>query len=835
MSVPTSTYRLQFRSSITFDKAIGLIPHLKDLGISHLYASPIFTAARGSAHGYDVIDANEIDPAIGGREGFERLVVALRRAGLGLIIDIVPNHMAASFENAWWRDVLRRGRHSPHARHFDIDWNEKLTLPQLGKPLDEVLAARELQLAYDQTEHLVMLAYFDKHYPLSDASSRHILAQTDGDDEKLRAFSQNTTGMKQLLAEQHWRLLYWQDATVHLNYRRFFDVGGLAGIRVEDPQVFDDVHRLTIELVRSGKVQGLRIDHIDGLADPKAYLTRLRQAVGAETFIVVEKILGSNETLPSDWPVSGTTGYEFISAMAHLFIAGDGLRKIDMAYVAAGGKQADFHASLREAKLLIIRRSFAGEIRRLIQLALAICPELGLDDISSALEELLIAFPVYRIYGCRRPLEARDEEILAGASAQIQPSLQPIPALGMILRILRGEIGGADAFEFRTRFQQLSGPIMAKAVEDTLFYRYNRLIAANEVGGDPSQTPGGVPMFHRMMVDRTRLQRYGLSATSTHDTKRGEDARGRLYAVSECPDVWIEGIGRWRELNMAFRRNLSDGLAPEPNVEWMLYQALAGIWPDDLEHSRTEELQTRFVAYVEKAIREAKLRTDWVARNTNYEEAVLGYAAALVSPDNHGFVTDFDKTMRLFAELGYLNSLSQTLIKLTAPGIPDIYQGCEGLDFSLVDPDNRRIVDYSSLGEPGTGDTSSNARQAASRKRHIIRTVLRYRNERPQLFLEGLYQPLDVIGRRQDNLVAFARRYGDQTAITIAPRLLGDYAASGMDKGGADFWQDTAVLIPPRLGGPTRDLLTGKFVDAGDIAASSILTDYPLSVVVSVS
>ncbi|MEZ2223427.1 malto-oligosyltrehalose synthase [Rhizobium sp. RCC_161_2] len=835
MIVPTSTYRLQFRSGITFDKAIRLIPHLKDLGISHLYASPIFSAAEGSAHGYDVIDPNEIDPAIGGREGFERLAGALRRAGLGLIIDIVPNHMAASIENAWWRDVLRHGGHSPYARHFDIDWSEKLTLPQLGNPLDEVLTAGELELFYDQTEHLVMLAYFDNRFPLSDDSSRHVLAQTDGDDEKLRAFSQNAPGMKQLLAEQHWRLLYWNDAASHLNYRRFFEVSGLAGIRIEDPEVFDNVHRLSIELVRSGKVQGLRIDHIDGLADPKAYLTRLRQAVGADTFIVVEKILGSNETLPSDWPVSGTTGYEFISAMAQLFIAGDGLSKIDTAYAATAGKQADFQESLREAKLLMIRRNFAGEVRRLIQLAQAIYPELDPDDISSALEELLIAFPVYRIYGDRGPLEARDEEILAAAVAHAQPHARSMTALAMIGRILGGDVDGAHAVEFQTQFQQLSGPIMAKAVEDTLFYRYNRLIAANEVGGDPSQSPGGVSMFHRMMVDRTRHQRHGLSATSTHDTKRGEDARARLYAVSECPDVWIEGVGRWRDLNKAFRRNLSNGPAPEPNVEWMLYQALAGIWPDDFRCNGNEELQTRFVAYVEKAIREAKLRTDWMARNADYEEAVLGYAAALLSPDNHAFATDFDKAMRLFAELGYLNSLSQTLIKLTAPGIPDIYQGCEGLDFNLVDPDNRRIVEYSSFSEPGASDTSSKARQAASRKRHIIRTVLQYRNERPQLFLDGLYQPLDVIGRRQDNLVAFARHYEDQTAITIAPRLLGDYAASGMDNGGPDFWQDTTVLAPPWLRGPKRDLLTGKPVDAGDIAAASILADYPVSVLVPVS
>ncbi|MDL2398119.1 malto-oligosyltrehalose synthase [Rhizobium mayense] len=831
MSTPTSTYRLQFRGSVTFDRAVELVPHLKSLGVSHLYASPIFTATNGSTHGYDVVDVNEIDPAIGGRDGFDRLVAALEKAGLGLIIDIVPNHMAASLENAWWRDVLRHGRHSSYARHFDIDWSEKLTLPQLGKPIGEVLAAGELQLVHDPAKGLLTLAYFDKRLPLSDDSIHHVLNETGGDFEKLRALSMDAERMKQLLAEQHWQLLYWKDRAQHLNYRRFFEVAGLVGIRVEDDQVFEDTHRLTMELVRSGRVQGLRIDHIDGLADPKTYLERLRQAVGPDTFIVVEKILGKGETLPSTWPVSGTTGYEFISAMAELFVASDGLETISAAYEVIGEEHADFNAGLRAAKLLMIRRSFGGEVARLIRLVQSIYPALAYSDISSALDELLVAFPVYRTYGYRGLLTEQDEAVLDAAVEKARAKLPVTADLEIIGRLLRGEIEGDAAFEFRTRFQQLSGPIMAKAVEDTLFYRYNRLIATNEVGGEPGEAPGGVAAFHQMMADRRKHQPHGLSTTSTHDTKRGEDARTRLYALSERPEAWIEGVERWRELNKAFRSNFADGPAPEPNLEWMLYQALAGIWPEDFEQSPKAELRNRFLAYAEKAIREAKLRTDWGAENPDYENAVLNYAEALVSPDNQDFLKDFQQTLSSFVELGYLNSLSQTLIKLTAPGIADIYQGGEGLDLSLVDPDNRRPVDFGVFTTRQAGDGKE--LRAASLKRQIITSVLRHRNRYPQLFLGGDYLPLQVIGRRQENLVAFARTHKEQTTITIATRLMNKRATPCLAEAGSDFWEDTAVLIPSWLGRRMRDLLTGKSVDTGHVLASSILADHSVSFLVT--
>ncbi|WFU06583.1 malto-oligosyltrehalose synthase (plasmid) [Rhizobium sp. CB3171] len=826
MRVPTSSYRLQCRGDVTFDRACELVPYLQDLGISHLYLSPIFTATKGSTHGYDITDPNGIDPAIGGRKGFDMLTASLQRAGLGLIVDIVPNHMAASLENGWWRDVLRHGPKSIYAGHFDIDWSEKLTLPWLGKPLEEALAAGELQLRYDPTVGPLQLAYFDNCFPLSEGSAQFMIAQTGGDTERLQAFSRDAAKMKELIQEQHWQLLLWKDAARHLNYRRFFEVAGLVGIRVEDERVFEDTHRLTIELVRSGQVQGLRIDHIDGLADPKTYLERLRRAVGADTFIVVEKILGRGENLPTGWPVSGTTGYEFISAMADLFVADEGLQKIEAAYATVDNEHSDFATGLRNAKLLMVERNFAGEMARLTRLGKSIFPRVSGAEVLSALRELLVAFPVYRTYGYRGALSAADDAVLCMAIEKARARLPAVDALDAIGSLLRGENADDRVVEFRARFQQLSGPIMAKAVEDTLFYRYNRLIAMNEVGGEPAKPPRGVAAFHQAMADRLQRQPYGLSATSTHDTKRGEDARARLYSLSLHPDVWIDGVARWRALNATFRTDLADEPAPEPNIEWMLYQTLAGIWPDDIGQSDTDELKDRFSAFVLKAIREAKLRTDWMEEKPEYEKAVLDYTAALLSPQNHDFLSDFRKTLQPFIKLGYLNGLSQLLIKLTAPGIPDIYQGAEGLDFSMVDPDNRRPIDYRAAGAVQVLSPFEKP-WATSLKRQIIRSVLRHRNDHPQLFLEGSYLPLEVKGQRPDNLVAFARVHHQEAAITIVPRLA-DAAGTG-----ADFWENTAVSIPPRLRGQMRDLLTGKSLIAGNVSAAQLFEELPVSFLVT--
>ena len=816
MTIPTSTYRLQFRGDMTFRRATELVPYLKDLGISHIYASPIFSATTGSTHGYDVTDANAIDPVLGGRKDFDTFVAALQQAGLGLIVDIVPNHMAASVENPWWCDVLQRGSKSTYACRFDIDWSRRLTLPLLGKPFEEALAAGEFEIRCEPDDGLMRVAYFDHRFPLSDESVWDVLAQTAADARLLQAFSRDAARMKALLETQHWQLLHWKDAADNLSYRRFFEVAGLVGMRVEDEHVFEATHRLIIELVRSGQVQGLRVDHIDGLADPKTYLERLRQAVGPDILIVVEKILGRGETLPVDWPVSGTTGYEVISAMNDLFVAEDGLPEIDRAYRIIGKEHADFAMGLRKAKLLMVERNFAGEMARLAELAVLVFPDFGKADLSAVLRELLVAFPVYRTYGYGGALSPEDEAVLSAAIKDVQSRLPTAFALGAIASLLRGDIAGAPAIEFRTRFQQLSGPVMAKAVEDTLFYRYNRLIASNEVGGDPATVPGGVASFHQFMVDRLRRQPQGLSATATHDTKRGEDARARLYSLTQQPESWTEAVERWRSMNAGFRSELADGFAPEPNVEWMLYQALAGIWPEYVGEAGRGDLKDRFKAYALKAIREAKLRTDWMDEDPVYEKAVLDYVEQLLSPDNGVFTNDFEQTLRPFIGIGYLNSLSQLLIKLTAPGIPDIYQGSEGLDFSMVDPDNRRPVVYEQADTP-------NEPRVASLKRKIIRSVLRHRNDHPHLFAEGSYVPLEVTGARSNNLVAFARIYEREIAVTVVPRQI------AADIPGSAFWKDTAVVMLPELDSQMHDLLTGKPQPMGAMPAAQLFADHPVA------
>ncbi|API56461.1 malto-oligosyltrehalose synthase (plasmid) [Rhizobium leguminosarum] len=866
MTLPTATYRIQFRNGMNFDRACDLVPYLKTLGISHLYASPIFTAVSSSTHGYDVTDANEIDPALGGRAGFERLTESLASAGMGLILDIVPNHMAASPENGWWRDVLTFGRQSAYFSHFDIDWSEPLTLPQLGQGFDGALAEGELRITLDETRGNFAFGYFETLLPLNPTSYGAIAnrlddpvatrmaeaaAVTSGEDfnramrdilfeggdravlrQKLDDVSADCDFVRSLHEGQHWRLTHWKEAARHLSYRRFFEVTGLVGTRVEDAPVFEDMHRLVIELVRHGKVQGLRIDHVDGLAEPTAYLDRLREAVEPDTYIVVEKILGTGEVLPESWPVAGTTGYEFIAALSELFIDGGGLRILDDAYRGVAGETGDLEEGRRIAKRLMIERNFAGETDRLVSIAAGIFPEVKRGEIATALSELLIAFPVYRTYGDGGLLSWQDSAVLAATASQAMARLDDRRACDHVLTLLEGKVEGDAAHDFRIRFQQLSGPVMAKATEDTLFYRYNRLLAANEVGGEPGKAPGGPEEFHRRMAERARLQPHGLSASATHDTKRGEDARARLYALSEGADVFAQAVERWREMNRPWLKDLPDGAAPEPNVEWMLYQALAGIWPEDFDRGQTEELRERFTDYAVKAVREAKLRSGWTEQDAAYEEAVTTYAAALVSPENDVFLEDLERVLQPFIAAGYLNSLSQTLLKLTAPGIPDIYQGAEGFDFCLVDPDNRRPVDHKRL-TAWLDEAGPIAKlQAAALKQRLVGIGLQLRQRQAELFARGDYLPLKVTGNRRDHVLAFARVHKDDFAIIAAPRLMFGWLDPGVLFAGAEFWEDTAIAVPSPLHGLKADLVTGKTIEpGGSISVAALLGSQPVGLI----
>ncbi|CDZ63415.1 (1-_4)-alpha-D-glucan 1-alpha-D-glucosylmutase [Neorhizobium galegae bv. orientalis] len=846
MMIPTATYRIQFRNGMTFDRASSLVPYLKRLGISHLYASPIFTATTGSTHGYDVTDANEIDPAIGGRDGFEQLVKALKAEGLGLILDIVPNHMAASLENPWWRDVVENGEKSRYARHFDIDWTRSLTLPFLGDTFEKVLEAGEISVKADPKTGKPALAYYDTYYPLTPASYA-------GRQEEMLKFT-DRPAIAKLHDQQPYRLMSWRDAPRELSYRRFFEITGLAGMRVEDGTVFDDTHRLILELVHSGKVDGLRIDHVDGLADPKGYLERLRHEAGPDCYITVEKILGEGEQIPADWPISGTTGYEFIAAVSDALVDGRKLDDLRAAHEKVTGRPIDMQAELRTAKLLMADNNFAGEVSTLLNIAMQIQPtedrESALSEaaVKSALRELLVAFPVYRTYGTREGIPPEGREMLAKVLDKVRngPNPPEDAALAFLERILVGDVEQAAAGKasiFRTRFQQLTGPLMAKSVEDTLFFRQHMALALNEVGAEPLPRPFSLDRFHAEMQTRLERQPDALSGTSTHDTKRGEDARARLYAITEAPDLWADGVDRWRRINSQAVRALDDGPAPEPPIEWMLYQALAGAWPNDLhteDAAGLKALETRFLCYVEKALREAKLRTNWGDPNETYEKAVLEYARTLLSPINQAFLTDFTDTLRPFIRAGLVNGITQTIIKLTAPGVPDIYQGSEGLDLSLVDPDNRREPDFDRLQQRLTekeklASTEEEEWQSGRLKQHVIATLLRVRQEAPTLFRRGEYLPLRASGKRADNVIAFARADMDDAFIVIAPRLVFSALHAGLAPSRSERWAETEIILPERLGHRRyRDVCTCEVVDPKDrIAVNWAFGDHPFALLLT--
>lgn len=797
--IPSATYRIQFRNGMTCDRVVALIPYFRDLGISHLYASPVFTATTDSTHGYDVTDPNEIDPAIGGRDGFNRMAAALRQAGMGLILDIVPNHMSTSLENRWWRDVIEHGKQSRYARYFDIDWSRPLTLPFLGDTFEAELVKGAITLHRDSVTNRAALVYYDTAYPLNPGT---------WDEGK---------SIAELHEAQSWRLMSWREAPKQLSWRRFFEITGLVGVRVEDEQVFHDSHRLILELVHDGTVDGLRIDHIDGLADPLGYLQRLRQATGPDCYITVEKILAKGEQLPAEWPVSGTTGYEFIASLAEVLVDDNSLERLEKVHNETLGVTVDRQNALRDAKGLMTDRNFEGEFTTLLNIAGHLAEHNGVeipaDDIHHALRELLIAFPVYRTYGTAEGLTPSDVTLLSRVVASVNASE---PALSLIVRILTGDLPEGDrdtATLFRTRFQQLTGPLMAKSVEDTLFFRHNLELALNEVGADPTPRAFSLSRFHQEMRIRLARQPDALLGTSTHDTKRGEDARARLYTLTEAPEQWGENLSRWRQMNQTHVRFLNDGTAPNAADTWMIYQALAGVWPATLSPDDRDGLQTleaRFLGFIEKALREAKQRTDWIDSNESYENVVMDYVRHLLSPDNTLFLHDFSETLQPFVRAGLMNSLSQTVIKLTAPGVPDIYQGSEALNFSLVDPDNRREPDFAALVQ---NLSTANLRvfndelcwRDGRVKQYVTATLLRLRPHYPALFRYGDWLPLKVTGEREEHLIAYARVKDDEALIVAVPRLV--FGVTGNET----LWVNTTVAIPDELAGKRyRDLFSGE-------------------------
>ncbi len=721
-----ATYRLQFRNGMDFDQAAAVVPYLSGLGISHVYASPLFQAVPDSTHGYDVTDHGQFDQSLGGFDGFRRFTDALKAAGMGLILDIVPNHMAVSVHNPWWRDVLRHGRRSQFAHHFDLDWSApKLTLATLGQPYGDALAAGELGLARD--ENGWWLTYYEHRFPLDPMT---VTGVEPGD-------SPDADLIHHLHEAQAWRLTYWRLGRDGLTYRRFFEISDLVGVRVESPDVFDDVHRFLLEQVSAGRIQGLRIDHVDGLADPGGYLTRLRAALPGDVPIWVEKILARGEKMPSSWPVTGETGYAMADRLNGILTEGSAAAPLQQSYQDFVGDRRDAEAMKQAAKTEIVTRNLAAERETLTGMALAALAadpsgrDWGPDSIRRSIVALLTAMPVYRTYfwADRDPFE-NDLTILEDVTLQAERhvELDDPAAVRVVADLLKPD--PADHHEarqrFRTRFQQTSGAMMAKAVEDTLFYRFNRLISANEVGGEPEDLDFSLAVFHRTMTRRAATSPKALSATATHDTKRGEDARMRISAISEQPDGWGQAVA-------AFDTALGSLTGTvDAECRWLAYQALLGAWePDGLS-----ALRDRFEAYLIKAAREAKTRTSWVAIDEDYEAALSHFARSALS--SKAFCSTFDQQAAPFLLIGARKSLVQLALKLMLPGVPDIYQGTERPDYSFVDPDNRRPVDYADLAHHiPSADTFPGAKQ------RLLQCGLDLRRQAEDAFA-GEYRPIST-------------------------------------------------------------------------------------------
>lgn len=817
-SPPRATYRLQLRAGMDFAHAAGLVPYLASLGISHLYLSPPFAASPGSTHGYDIVDPNRFDDELGGEEGFVHLRRALDEYGLGLILDIVPNHMGIGRSNAWWWDVLCHGQSSPYAHFFDIDFaadlDGKLVLPILAAPLEEVLARGDLQVVQDGAEHL--LAYGDERFPLSAGC-------TDPQD------------LPRTLDEQSYRLIEWRKGTLARNYRRFFNIDRLAGLRVEDPEVFEASHELILDLARRQLIQGLRIDHVDGLTDPKAYLDRLQERLTdvrtntSPFYVVVEKILIGEEQLPRDWPVSGTTGYEFAGSVLGVLISRAGLDRLAELAGRFTGLSQDYGAIVRAAKQEVLDGLFAGEFAALVSKMSEVA---AMDEALAgvALRRLLTAFPVYRTYAAGDRWSAADlgvlEQAFDRAGEEAEPDVRL--ALDRLERLFaRGRTD--QTAKILQAFQQLSAPLMAKSVEDTAFYRYHRLLALNEVGGEPDSVGCRPEEFHRHAAARLQHCPDTMLCTATHDTKRGEDARARLAVLSEVPEDWETAAWRWREMNAH--------LSPvHPADEYAFYQSLVGAWPVNLrpnDRIGTHQLRDRLVTWLLKALREGKERSDWNDPDIAYEECAVAFVHGSMECGGEFLksVADFTRWINPAAQA---NTLGQLLLKLTSPGVPDIYQGTEFLELSLVDPDNRRSVDFAArmraLAEP--------EEHLESNKLEILRAALALRGRQPYLFARGRYHPLAIEGAKSSNVLAYGRVDGERVAITVVTRLLGsELVRAGASVLEAAAWGDTMIVLPRdwhRL--PWHDHLNQAAVEIvdGRLMVSQLLHRTPVAVVATV-
>jgi len=939
--IPVSTYRMQFNRRFTLEQATALVDYLRDLGISDCYASPLTLARPGSNHGYDVTDHGVVSPELGGEERLVEFARRLDGAGMGLILDTVPNHMCIAHpSNLWWWDILENGPSSPFARFFDIDWNppkadliNKVLLPMLGDQYGRALENGEIKIVYEGGRF--QARYYDWVLPVAPrtwtwilqpvlervrsdlgesnhdvmelesviTALSHLPQRTETDPARVRerqrekevirgrllALAENSAQfrlaldaslaelngakgdphsfdrLEKLLADQAYRLSFWHVAADEINYRRFFDINELAAIRVEEPAVFEAVHALTLRLVNQGLVTGLRIDHADGLLDPGRYLRTLQercagapsapQRMGASSgandssrpfYIIAEKILTGRERLHRDWPVHGTTGYDFVNLLNAVFVDSANSHRFEDLYARFVGWQEDFRDLVYECKKLVLRASMSGEqnvlARKLDQISEQHrwSRDFTLNSLGRVLAEVIACFPVYRSYVTAEGSLTEDDrrqirrsiDIAKRRNAALSESTFDFLQSVLLLEHPEGlgEAARAERLAFTLHFQQLTSPVMAKGFEDTALYRYCPMVSLNEVGGDP--TCFGLPIeeFHARNARRAQETPHGFSASSTHDTKRSEDVRARINVLTEIPDEWERAIWRWHHLTESARVEIEGATVPDQNEEYLFYQTLIGTWPlappEPAEHERYVR---RIQSYMDKATKEAKVRTSWIRANDEHDRILAEFVRSVLGLEpGNAFLADFGAFAGRIARAGMLNSLSQTLVKIASPGVPDFYQGTELWDLSLVDPDNRGPVDYAPrqalLAEIKRGvavDRLALAKRLFAQpgeggiKMYLIREALDFRRRNEALFSHGAYTALEASGVRARKVIAFARGPANHHVIVAAGRFFAEFDALPEGAIGDRPWQDTFLSVPAgMLHERYVDVFTGHEIDA---------------------
>jgi (1->4)-alpha-D-glucan 1-alpha-D-glucosylmutase len=936
MRIPSSTYRIQFHLNFRFSDAEQIVPYLHEMGITHLYASPRGRARKGSMHGYDVADPLHINSELGTEEEFTRLVERLHKYGMGLLLDIVPNHMAASPENPWWVDVLENGLESPYALYFDIDWDfpgtkypdfqkNQVVLPVLTDQYDRVLFSQNIVLRFDERGFFIQAQ--GNRVPVSPRTYHEILSPClqilgesgEASQEALRAFqsaldaatalaipSNESLGVEKprtraraelkaklwelylghgevraaldralrffngtagdpesfkaldaLLVQQNFRLAHWRTAAGEINYRRFFGLNDLVAVRVEDPQVFNATHALIFRLVAENKVDGLRVDHIDGLLDPLEYLDRLQSARKLQPdddsdalniYTIVEKIVSGDEELPRNWRTAGTTGYDFLNVLNTLFIDPHGWHQLEEIYRDFSGIHSSFADTWYVRKRQVMEDLFGSDIRvlsfRLGRLA-ALDPrgrDLPMRELIRALKEITARLPVYRTYIRDLQLPGRDRAYLTQAIRLAhRPAVThevPEAVFDFFRRVflldppVQPVAYRAEWLDFLMRWQQFSGAVMAKGMEDTAFFVHHGLLSLNEVGANPFRKGirFGIAAFHDINRKRQDEYPFSLNATSTHDTKWSEDVRARINVLSEIPHEWHQRLSRWSRMNQ--RRKISVGklLAPSFNEEVFLYQSLLGIWP--FGKPELAEIRERIEAFLVKAVREAKTHSNWSSPNESYEAALREFLGAILrsSPANK-FLPDFLNFFEEIASFGACNALSQLLLKMTAPGIPDFYQGNGMWQFRLTDPDNRNAVDFRERAEAieaflalERGPVESVVCELLKNwrdgrlKLFLAKKVLTFRRAHKDLFLRGDYVPMHATGGKKEYVCSFARRWEGAWVVTVVPRLTTKLVKPGAFPVGGAIWGRSALALPRGAPVEWTDLFTGEPVAASRAA-----------------